>query len=65
MKLLKDLQGHPEWQGMLRAAEKMMPEIPEWNPNLPDAPNEWIYKSGMRAGFELCLQIFQPDFRRK
>lgn len=65
MSLLKELAGHPEWVGLLKAAEKMAPELPEWDPKNPESVDEWKHKSAMRAGFELCFQIFNPAFRRK
>lgn len=58
MSLLNDLKGNPEWLGILKAAEKMRPDLPKWDPSIPDSPNEWIYKSGMQDGFDLCYQIF-------
>ena len=58
MSILQDLKGNPEWVGILKAAEKMRPDLPEWSPEIPDSEKEWIYRSGMRAGFDLAYQIF-------
>lgn len=59
MSLLREIAGHPEYIAMLKAAEKMMPELPEWDP-ARDNIEEWKQKSAMRHGFELCLAIFRP-----
>jgi len=59
MSLLKEIAGHPEYQAMLKSAEKLMPSLPEWDPT-QDNTEEWKQKSAMRHGFELCLAIFRP-----
>lgn len=60
MSLLRELAGHPEYMGMLKAAEKIMPEIPPWDPANPLSVEDWKQKSAMRHGFELCLAVFRP-----
>ncbi len=60
MSLLRDLSGNPEWQAIIAQARKMRPDLPKWNPSIPDAPQEWIYKSGQQDGFDLAFQIFAP-----
>jgi hypothetical protein len=59
MSLLKEIGGHPEYQAMLKAAEKLMPDLPEWDP-ATDNTEEWKQKSAMRHGFQLCLAVFRP-----
>ena len=58
MSLLSDLQSNQEWQAIIKAALKMKPDMPEWKPEMPDSEKEWIYASGMRAGFDLAMQVF-------
>ena len=65
MSLLVDLSGNAEWQRLLKAAEEMMPEIPEWDPKNPESLEDWKFKSAQRAGFELCYQVFNLAYRRK
>jgi hypothetical protein len=60
MSLLADLSGNPEWQAIISAARKMRPDLPRWSQENPTPESEWIHKSGMQDGFDLCLQIFAP-----
>jgi hypothetical protein len=55
--ILKELAGDPRWIGLIKAAEKMRPDVPAWNPAEANV-EDWKHKSAMRDGFDLCLQIF-------
>lgn len=59
MALLKELAGHPEWEGLLEAAKRMRPDLPAWDSN-KDNTDDWKRKSAMQEGFDLALQIFAP-----
>jgi hypothetical protein len=58
LSILRELSGNVEWQGILKAAKTMRPDLPKWSPEIPDSEKEWIYRSGMQDGFDLCFQIF-------
>lgn len=59
MSLLRELAGHPEYVALLKMAEKMRPELPDWD-LAQNNVEEWKQKSAMRQGFDLALALFTP-----
>lgn len=59
MSLLRELAGHPEYMRILKQADTMTPELPQWDVSANNV-DEWKYKSAMREGFLLCLALFRP-----
>lgn len=57
MSITKDLMGNQQWLDLIKAAEKMRPEVPAWDPSKDNA-EDWKHKSAMRDGWDLCWQVF-------
>jgi hypothetical protein len=57
--LLRELAGNPEYMRLLKQAEAMRPELPDWD-LAQNNVEEWKQKSAMRQGFDLALAIFKP-----
>lgn len=64
MSLLKQLSGHPEYEALLKRAERERPIIPPWavaSNNVED----WKRQSSMQEGFDLCMAIWAPGWKPK
>lgn len=53
---LLELGADPRFQMIIAAVKQARPFIPPYRAGL--AQDEWVYRSGMQAGFDLALAFF-------
>lgn len=53
---ISELGADPRFQIILKAARRARPSVPAYS--LGADPDDWKYRSGMQAGFDLALSFF-------
>lgn len=58
--LLVELRSDPRFAVLAERIERSRPQIPVWTPGM--TPEEWMYQSSMRRGFDLAASFLGLNF---
>lgn len=62
-KLLYELSANPEWVIYLQTIRAQRPYVPVWSPQ--KSSDDWVFYSGLQAGFDLVMAHFETDAEPK